>query len=1310
MNREEIFYLLPYLFSLALSVGVFVYTWQHRYVRGARVYSWFVGGQSLTIAGFIFELISPNLQTKILWDKFQWLTDSFLVFIPFLFFAIQFSEYKLRHPRLAWGYWIGVPVLFTLFLFTDNLHHQLYPNPHLSTDYPFPDLQYNFTIGVYLYSFIYIYGANFYGIGLLIKRAIQPYNVFRLQYWTIAIGFLIPLVLSFFTLANIKIAPQRDISPFTFAIENLIVAWGLFRYGLFDIIPIAREQIVENMKDPVVVLDAVNRVVDINQAALIALGQLGNQVIGHSGKDVFARWPVIASELEFLDVKQKEIAVQNDDDTFFYDLNISSIQNDRGQLIGRVIVARDVTRHKTLEAGYRILSEELEQRVKERTNDLRKAAERYRAVVENQTEFIVRWKLDGTRTFVNEAYCRYFGIAYDQALTTGFMPLIAEEDRQTVAEKYSRLKSGTINSETDVHRVIKTDGTLGWQEWTDQAIRDESGQILEFQSVGRDITERMQAEEALRESEAIYRKAIEVAGGVPYRQTYQYYEGYHLHMAFDFLGEGIRQLTGYGPDEMTEELWDSLIQESNLIGELSKYSWSDAIQRVRNGSIPVWQCEHRLQTRTGETRWVYEASVELRNKDGRSHGSIGLYQDITERKRAEETILRQLAFDELMTRLLTDFATRPTSEMDASIRNALQETAIFFRGEFSDVLLLSEDKTFWNTTHSWVSPHLLPSIHPTENIQTRTLLWSENKLLNGEPIKINSLEDYPLEAAIDRQFGEAEGIKSLLSVPIRGRGQFVVGIIDVVSYTSHTTWSDSDVNHLKLIGDAIANLLERKKAGEALQKSEERFSKAFHASPTIITITQLNNGKLLEVNEAFEEIMGYTRSEVLGKTTVELGLWKAQADRENIVNLLSVNGQLKNEELQFRTKHGNFITCNYSAELIDLEGEKCLISTLEDITERKKAEARIVHLNRLYVTISQINQAVVHTEDKNTLFNEICRVVIEYGKFRMVWIGLIDENKAAVHPIIFAGAELGYLENITINLHDTTLSGGPTGAAILEERCIICQDIATDPRMEHWRDQALSRGYRSSAAVPLREQGLVMGALTVYSDEPQGFNTEDEALLEQIGQDVSFALDSINARLKRELAEANLADAYDTTLEGWAKALELRDKETEGHSRRVTETTLAVARAMGISEEELVHIRRGSILHDIGKMGIPDDILRKNGPLTDEERAIVNRHPTTAYNLLKPIAYLEMALDIPYRHHEKWDGSGYPDGLAGSEIPLAARIFAVVDVWDALSSDRPYRKAWDREDVIQYVMDDSGKHFDPRVVDSFLVLVGKGEI
>jgi putative nucleotidyltransferase with HDIG domain len=171
--------------------------------------------------------------------------------------------------------------------------------------------------------------------------------------------------------------------------------------------------------------------------------------------------------------------------------------------------------------------------------------------------------------------------------------------------------------------------------------------------------------------------------------------------------------------------------------------------------------------------------------------------------------------------------------------------------------------------------------------------------------------------------------------------------------------------------------------------------------------------------------------------------------------------------------------------------------------------------------------------------------------------------------------------------------------------------------------------------------------------------------------------------------------------------MDFRDKETEGHTQRVTEMTMRLARTMGIGDHDLQYIHWGGLLHDIGKIGIPDHILLKTGKLTEEEWTIMRTHPQVAYEMLSPISFLLPALDIPYCHHEKWDGTGYPRGLKGEQIPLAARIFAVVDVWDALSSDRPYSKHWSEEDVYQYIRDQSGKYFDPQVAEAFLKLMGR---
>jgi putative nucleotidyltransferase with HDIG domain len=185
--------------------------------------------------------------------------------------------------------------------------------------------------------------------------------------------------------------------------------------------------------------------------------------------------------------------------------------------------------------------------------------------------------------------------------------------------------------------------------------------------------------------------------------------------------------------------------------------------------------------------------------------------------------------------------------------------------------------------------------------------------------------------------------------------------------------------------------------------------------------------------------------------------------------------------------------------------------------------------------------------------------------------------------------------------------------------------------------------------------------------------------------------------------------AYDETLNGWSKALDLRDSETEGHTLRVVELALELARELGMSDKDCLQIRRGAMLHDIGKIGVPDSILRKPGKLTDEEWEIMRKHPEYAFNIISPIEYLRSALDIPYCHHEKWDGTGYPRGLKEREIPLPARLFAVIDVYDALTSDRPYRKAWTNEEAIDYIRAESGKHFDPEIVRTFLEMIEKEE-
>ncbi len=269
---------------------------------------------------------------------------------------------------------------------------------------------------------------------------------------------------------------------------------------------------------------------------------------------------------------------------------------------------------------------------------------------------------------------------------------------------------------------------------------------------------------------------------------------------------------------------------------------------------------------------------------------------------------------------------------------------------------------------------------------------------------------------------------------------------------------------------------------------------------------------------------------------------------------------------------------------------------------------------------------------------------------------------------------------------------------------VLTTNAYRDPRFEKQLSVAIHQ-LRSILCAPLKIKNRLIGVIYVDNRAHTGiFQPGDLGLISAFADQAAVAID--NARLFEDLRASNaeLQIAYQATLEGWVRALDLRDKETEGHTQRVMRLTRRLAQAMGVSDQALVHITNGALLHDIGKMAIPDGILLKPGGLTPEERALVERHPVLAYEMLSPIQFLIPALDIPYCHHERWDGSGYPRGLKGEAIPFAARVFCVVDVWDALVSDRPYRQGLEAGEVRQYIRAQAGSHVDPRVVEALLKL------
>ena len=316
----------------------------------------------------------------------------------------------------------------------------------------------------------------------------------------------------------------------------------------------------------------------------------------------------------------------------------------------------------------------------------------------------------------------------------------------------------------------------------------------------------------------------------------------------------------------------------------------------------------------------------------------------------------------------------------------------------------------------------------------------------------------------------------------------------------------------------------------------------------------------------------------------------------------------------------------------------------------------------------------------------------------------LEVDAADIHLYDPDTMETTYAEGLGFQRYQPQ-SGTSSGRKNLISNALLKRELIALPDLAKDQPELLKSGifslenFRSYFGVPLIAKGTIKGVLEVFHRSPLQVDREWYEFLRTLSTQAAIAMD--NAALVENLRRTNLMldQAYNTTLEGWVRALDLRDECTAGHTQRVVERTLKLAGAVGISQKKLVHIRRGALLHDIGKLGVPDRILNKTGPLTDEEWDLMRKHPVYAREMLEPIGFLHPALPIPTSHHEKWDGGGYPDGLRGAQIPLEARVFAVVDVWDALSSPRPYREAWPAKKVHDYIREQAGAHFDPQVVE-----------
>jgi HD-GYP domain-containing protein (c-di-GMP phosphodiesterase class II) len=623
----------------------------------------------------------------------------------------------------------------------------------------------------------------------------------------------------------------------------------------------------------------------------------------------------------------------------------------------------------------------------------------------------------------------------------------------------------------------------------------------------------------------------------------------------------------------------------------------------------------------------------------------------------------------------------------------------------------------------------LNQIFPSDNILCRIINET------GEPLIIEDCEKDPRF----EKWGEVENVRGWMGVPMITRGQ-VIGYLTIDSHTPNA-FTKNDAIAVQTFAHQAANSLENSRLyTETLQRLEElemvsRVSYALRAAHDTKEMIPILLGEIkanMDTDTAAIWLYDPGKNELIpiaasGKlTALPKSTFKPN---EGIVGTVYSSGIM-------HISHDLTHEPRMHSENVDFFGEGWGGITIPIRTVSETIGALVVAIPgpqkigpnhiRVITTLTEIAGNAIYRSNlferseeqirRLTILREMDAAITSSLDLHIT-LGILTEHLLTKMDVSAATVLVFNPDSQTLNYYAPTgfknrenvrtpqnIGDGFAGQILLNRRAIYISDLNKEPALLQSRPLK-SEQFISYYALPLFSKGVTKGILETYFRQPFSPDADWLDFLHTLAEQAIIAID--NAQLFENLQRSNqeLSLAYDTTLEGWGKALELRDKETQGHTNRVTALTLELARQMDIPESELLHIRRGALLHDIGKMGVPDSILHKNGPLTQDELFEMRKHPKYAYDLLYPITYLRPALDIAYCHHEWWDGSGYPRGLKGEEIPLSARIFAIIDVWDALLSDRPYRLAWTHEKVLKYIRDLSHKQFDPFIVSVFFKMI-----
>jgi PAS domain S-box-containing protein len=809
-----------------------------------------------------------------------------------------------------------------------------------------------------------------------------------------------------------------------------------------------------------------------------------------------------------------------------------------------------------------------------------------------------------------------------------------------------------------------------WASSTEMPLRDAAGQVIGVFGITRDITERKQMEQALVASEQRLRLAMEAANDGLW--------DWNIAAGQTYLSPRYYTMLGYSPDEFAADLksLEFITHPDDFPGVVK--AQNDYLAGRRDD----FTVEFRALSKSGQVVWIrLRGKVVERDAEGRPARMLGTHMDITQSRLAEAAL----------------------RESEARFHTLIDQAPEAILVSRAGINLYVNQKMFQLFGYSGAeTPVGRPFVDYFGPPYREEMLERTRRRRLGLPVP-TEFESVGLRrdgAQFPMQVASAD-------VELSDGPAIISFVTDISELKQH----EREVEAIAALSAALRSAVSR---AEMLPVILDQVMELFQASGAILAAPDPSgNDLLVEFARGEGEKVAHVRipagsgvpgqviqsgQPYLNNAANEDPLFQMRDQFQNVRALagvpLIVKGSPIGALLVGRQTDFSAADLRLLISMADIAANALYRADLFDQTEQRL---------KYMTAIQQIDSAISSSLDLRVTFNVLLARTLEHLPADAADVLILDPHLHRLEYLSGRGFLTQAVESSSIKLGE-----GLAGRAALERRSVFIPDLAKATQPLRSAGQLAAERFVTYQALPLIAKGEVKGVLEVFYRTARTPIADALNLLETIAGQAAIAID--NAQLFQGLQRSNteLVLAYDDTIEGWAHALELRDNESQGHAQRVAELAVRLAARLGLRWEEQAQLHRGALLHDIGKMSVPDYILLKDTPLTEEETTILHQHPQLAFDMLSPIAYLRRALDIPYCHHERWDGSGYPRQLKGSQIPLAARIFTVVDVWDASISGRRNRVVISKEQALQHIREGAGTQFDPQVVEAFLKMMGDG--